>query len=1175
MARNGIRSLTNHWNVELEATAPAFARRGIANAERELPSFLLEGPLEPYRVAIATRVPQAAVRGAVGPLKFAVEVEAGLPVVAVARHASGALTFHLPTTAASRAASASRRAPATPIAVFEIYDAGADTGGVPSAEGRRAIISKVIRVVLMKVARPLVDVAAPFLIEALAKRWEKRAWGNRLTGWKAVTEAGMAAGVLEPSIPDYPVSQPILLLLHGTFSHTVAAFQDLYKGGVLGELIAQYGGRVFGFDHYSVSVSPDTNARDLVSALGHEMAFDVVTHSRGGLVLRSVVEKRDGAATFQLGRAVLTCSPNQGTPLATPGRWEQTLGWFANLLELLPENPFVTAGQFVAECLSWLAQHISGDLPGIESMDVDGETVRDLEVSKLPVGDWYALASDFQPDQGWVARLADVAVDGFFQGPNDLVVPTIGSWQLGETTAAFVPPTRIGCFGPIGNIHATGEPIHHTNIFSDPATQTFLRRALAGQDLNIPPLPAPTVAARLRQATLEAFAAARQVPAAEVAQMGEAEKAAGATPRETVKIVEHGWDGEDPLHLIVLPPDAKDRSRQEAQLLAIFGSARVLAPFRLADETANADARWKGIFEFQKKINAVADGSLGSLELHDLHEGGSNLFNVLLQADVRRLYDQARYLHRNRKLNMVFTSMIPWVADLPWEFAYDPGSQAFLATGDVRFVRNVLTAVPADKIEPVQRALKILVVSAQPTGTIPLSAEEEVSKIRRAFRPLIDAGGVWIDVLPRATPAKFHSKVRSNSYDIVHFIGHGEFNEADGTGYLLFSDDKNQPMPLSTSVLKDILRGRGVRLMFLNACDTGRGSRADYNKGVAPGLVADGVPAVLANQYAVLDGAATVFSLHFYSCLTQGLSLGDAVRESRIALKYSGGDLMSWAVPVLFARNPDARLCERVSTADMDASMLTGISSSRRAETRAMATSPQSESSTWEIAIWDVTDSFTELDRTIETLNEVQKTFEFFPINLNVPYGTWKVSRDLFDGIAYLAAERVADRLRNVVNGVDADYVFCVTDRPLADESTKNLYWWADDGSNFRFNIMSTWGFHPPIRESSFPCALTNVVVDALARFVSKVEVDTAIKGSVFYYNEERAREYLVGRLSIPETDRQKLAGALSREALRSLELMLAAFHPNEQPLPFVGPQPRRTRRRAAPKRTRRRRPKK
>ena len=99
------------------------------------------------------------------------------------------------------------------------------------------------------------------------------------------------------------------------------------------------------------------------------------------------------------------------------------------------------------------------------------------------------------------------------------------------------------------------------------------------------------------------------------------------------------------------------------------------------------------------------------LTLCDIENFGGVMFETLFREEVQRLYDQVRFRHIRRKLNVVFTSMVPWVADLPWEFAFDRTCRAFLATSDVRFVRNVLTPVPADNI-PVRdgEPLRILVV---------------------------------------------------------------------------------------------------------------------------------------------------------------------------------------------------------------------------------------------------------------------------------------------------------------------------------------------------------------------------------------------------------------------------------------------------------------------------------
>ena len=99
--------------------------------------------------------------------------------------------------------------------------------------------------------------------------------------------------------------------------------------------------------------------------------------------------------------------------------------------------------------------------------------------------------------------------------------------------------------------------------------------------------------------------------------------------------------------------------------------------------------------------------------------------------------------------------------------------------------------------------------------------------------------------------------------------------------------------------------GRGLRLVFLNACETGRGGRVEWNRGLAPALVAAGIPAVVANQYAVEDAAATAFARELYAQLAAGSALGDAAREARVAVgREHGTGSLGWAVPVVFARDP-------------------------------------------------------------------------------------------------------------------------------------------------------------------------------------------------------------------------------------------------------------------------------
>src|SRR6266480_4077027 len=240
-----------------------------------------------------------------------------------------------------------------------------------------------------------------------------------------------------------------------------------------------YGDRIFAFDHFSVSRTPEQNARMLVEALPDGVfEFDVITHSRGGLVLRNLVEKSAALGVagqrFRLGHAVLVASPNEGTPLATPERWERTVGWIANLLEMFPDNPFTTGASWIGEAIVWLARHANGNLPGISSMNAAGDLISELQAPPAPPPDAYStLVANFSPDDRVWMRLLDVGIDSFFAQPNDLVVPTAGGWHIDKGVNSYVPPERIGCFGAGGNL-ADSVPVHHLNFFQQPDSAAFI-----------------------------------------------------------------------------------------------------------------------------------------------------------------------------------------------------------------------------------------------------------------------------------------------------------------------------------------------------------------------------------------------------------------------------------------------------------------------------------------------------------------------------------------------------------------------------------------------------------------------------------------------------------------------------------------------------------------------------
>ena len=338
---------------------------------------------------------------------------------------------------------------------------------------------------MIEVVKPAVESTAGWLLSRLAAEVERASWSRRglKEGWLTVSKEALAAGGLQSSKPVSPNRS--LLFLHGTFSNTVAAFQALSSSKFFDRVSEIYADRIFAFDHFTIGRTPELNAQMLLKALPEQTTtFDVITHSRGGLVLRTLVERAaelgDLGHRFQLGRAILVASPNDGTPLATPKRWGETVGWLANLLELFPDNPFTTGAEFVANGLVWLAQHAVGDLPGLHAMDADGELVSGLQSPPSPpAGAYSALVANYQPTGALLRRLADVGIDQFFSSANDLVVPSEGGWHI-DRSNEFIGGTQIGCFGPGGNMPG-GESVHHLNYFSQPASVDFLINALLGR----------------------------------------------------------------------------------------------------------------------------------------------------------------------------------------------------------------------------------------------------------------------------------------------------------------------------------------------------------------------------------------------------------------------------------------------------------------------------------------------------------------------------------------------------------------------------------------------------------------------------------------------------------------------------------------------------------------------
>jgi tetratricopeptide (TPR) repeat protein len=255
-------------------------------------------------------------------------------------------------------------------------------------------------------------------------------------------------------------------------------------------------------------------------------------------------------------------------------------------------------------------------------------------------------------------------------------------------------------------------------------------------------------------------------------------------------------------------------------------------------------------------------------------------------------------------------SEAPELANLPWEFLYSSRSQSFLA---LKVESPVVRYVELPEIiEPlrVQPPLRILVVTCSPKDAPKLDVSDESKRLLEATRRPRENGSLVIEVLHHATWKSLQKRLQESSVHILHFIGHGDFDESSQSSALLFEDESGSAKNISGESLAVLLGNHpAIRLVVLNACKGARTSTSAPFAGISQNLLRRGVPGVIAMQFAITDTAARLFAESFYGAVSNGYSVDTALVEARAAifLDELGAE---WATPVLFMRSPDGRVFE-------------------------------------------------------------------------------------------------------------------------------------------------------------------------------------------------------------------------------------------------------------------------
>jgi pimeloyl-ACP methyl ester carboxylesterase len=357
-----------------------------------------------------------------------------------------------------------------PSLTFELPEAPPTPQPDSQAGGTRGFVTAAMRglvTVVAWVTDPIVGLAA----SAAAKAWESR---RRPYGLFQVKDTGQ---FVEPDWTTFS-GEPVLLLVHGTFSTPQAGFNGWINTPAFAAIHKRYGGRCLALAHPTMHTDPAENVAWLIERLPKDRKwnFDTVSHSRGGLVVRELAARANEDGSCRINRIVMVAPPNFGTPLADAEHWTIFLNAHTSILTYAPD----TVATVMSEGLLCLVKILGGgaarSLPGIAAMNLNAPYLLKLapRAYSNPSG-LFAIAANYSPDKAaqlkqMLANAGGAAIKDFFGEPNDMVVPTKGCSEGSLQSAGF----------PI-----TGErlvrldgAVHHCNLFEQQSVHDRLSQWL-------------------------------------------------------------------------------------------------------------------------------------------------------------------------------------------------------------------------------------------------------------------------------------------------------------------------------------------------------------------------------------------------------------------------------------------------------------------------------------------------------------------------------------------------------------------------------------------------------------------------------------------------------------------------------------------------------------------------
>jgi hypothetical protein len=299
-----------------------------------------------------------------------------------------------------------------------------------------------------------------------------------------------------------------------------------------------------------------------------------------------------------------------------------------------------------------------------------------------------------------------------------------------------------------------------------------------------------------------------------------------------------------------------------------------------------------------------------------VREFGSRLFDAVFTDRVRRALtsslDQVEGVSTGLARPGCGWADCPELAELPWEYLYDPDARRFLALSAVGRRSWRYLELPR-RIRPlvVQLApLRILLDGRQPHRLSPGSTSWRSGRRCATRCPTCRTPACRAPPgVPRGGWQTCGASLRRGDFHVFHFIGHGRYDPLDpgrrpragGPGRAGAALQRGRPR--RPAVRSQEPATGGAQLV--------RGepgvARTDPTPERRRAWSTSGIPAVVAMQFEITDDAAITFAHSLYEAVADGYHLDAAMAEARNAVRDEPNPV-EWATPVLYLRAPDGRI---------------------------------------------------------------------------------------------------------------------------------------------------------------------------------------------------------------------------------------------------------------------------